>query len=77
MRECETAGGGVGGVGTDCKDMRPTVLPKAVTQVSWPTVTRDEISVNERRGNADCFLKDHELLINVRGSGGELLAMTY
>jgi len=66
MHDCETAGVRVG---PNCKDMRPTVLPKAATQVSWPTVTRDEISVNDRRGNADCFLKDHGLLIGVGAVG--------
>lgn len=66
--ECEIAG--VGGMGPNCKDIRPTVLPKAATQISWPTVTRDEISVNDRRGKADCLLKDHGLSIDVGGIGG-------
>jgi len=69
MRECEIAGG-VGGVGPNCKDIRPIVFPKAATHISWPTVTRDEISVNDRRGNADCFLKSHGLSTDVRGIGG-------
>lgn len=67
-RECGVAG--VEGAGPNCKVMRPTVLPKAAMQVSWSTVTRDEISVNDRRGNADCFLKDHGLSSGAGGSGG-------
>lgn len=70
VRECVIVGGTGEAMGPKCKDMRPTVLPKAATQVPWPAVTRDEISVNDRRGNADCFLKHHGLSVSVGGIGG-------